>query len=193
LITFSILEGQGGELLIFDFGISLRGNNMSTTKTKICSASPFFSKESIHKILKDVELTLRNGVLTSGPFVDDFERRFAEYVGAKYAIAVNSGTSALEIALRHFNLKGKEVIVPTNTFVATPNSVLFAGGKPVFADMREDTLCIDPEDIKEKISQRTMGIIIVHIAGLICPQIDEIAKLCKDHGLFLLEDAAHAH
>jgi len=159
----------------------------------IRSASPFFDEESIRMILKDVELALRSGHLTDGPNVKDFEERFAEYVRVKHAIAVNSGTSALEIALRHFELKGREVIVPTNTFVATPNSVLFAGGKPAFADIREDTLCIDPEDVERKISSKTAGIIVVHIAGLICPQMDELTELCEDRGLFLLEDAAHAH
>jgi len=161
--------------------------------TKIRSAFPFFDEESIRKILRDIELTLKSGILTDGPHVKEFERKFAEYVGVKHAIAVSSGTSALEIALRYFELKGREVIVPTNTFVATPNAVLFAGGRPVFADMREDTLCIDPEDVKQKISLKTAGIIVVHVAGLICPQIDEIRKLCKDHCLFLIEDSAHAH
>lgn len=160
---------------------------------KISSAFPFFDKESVQDILKDIELMLRSGVLTDGQHVEDFERKFAEYVKVKHAVAVNSGTSALEISLRHFKLKGREVIVPTNTFVATPNSVLFAGGKPVFADIREDTLCIDPEDVKRKITSQTAGIIVVHIAGLICPQINELSDLCRDHGLFLLEDAAHAH
>jgi len=160
---------------------------------KVSSAFPFFDKESVQNILKDIELMLKSGVLTDGPHVEDFERKFAEYVKVKHAVAVNSGTSALEISLRHFKLKGQEVIVPTNTFVATPNSVLFAGGKPIFADIREDTLCIDPEDVKRKISSQTAGIIVVHIAGLICPQINELSELCRDNGLFLLEDAAHAH
>lgn len=111
----------------------------------------------------------------------------------KHAVAVNSGTSALEIALRHYKLRGREVIVPTNTFVATPNSVIFAGGKPVFSDIRGDTLCIDPEDVEKKISSRTAGIIVVHVAGLVCPQIGELRKFCEDNDLFLLEDAAHAH
>jgi len=136
---------------------------------------------------------LRSGVLTDGPNVKAFEEEFANYVGAKHAIAVNSGTSALEIALRYYKLKGREVIVPTNTFVATPNSVIFAGGKPVFADIREDTLCIDPEDVEKKISSKTAGIIVVHIAGLPCPQIRALHELCEDNDLFLLEDAAHAH
>jgi dTDP-4-amino-4,6-dideoxygalactose transaminase len=123
----------------------------------------------------------------------EFERKFAEYIQTKFAVAVNSGTSNLEIALRYFGVKNSEVIVPTNTFIATANSVLFAGGKPVFADMREDTLCVDPVDVERRISSKTAGVIVVHIAGLVCPQIQELSKLCKDHGLFLIEDCAHAH
>lgn len=160
---------------------------------RVSSAFPYFDEPSLKAILKDVEATLRSGVLTDGPNVKAFEEEFANYVGVKHAVAVNSGTSALEIALRHYKLRGREVIVPTNTFVATPNSVIFAGGKPVFADIREDTLCIDPEDVRKKISSRAAGIIVVHIAGLVCPQIRMLRELCRDHDLFLLEDAAHAH
>jgi len=169
---------------------------MSTSEERtriIRSASPFFDEESIQGILHDVELMLKSGVLTDGPYVKNFEHKFAEYVGVQYALAVNSGTSALEIALRFFSLKESEVIVPTNTFVATPNSVLLAGGKPVFADIREDTLCVDLEDVKERVSERTVGVVVVHIAGLVCPQIGGLREVCEDHGLFLLEDAAHAH
>jgi len=165
----------------------------NTRIRRISSSSPFFDKKSLQSILQDIESTLKTGVLTDGKHVKDFERKFAEYVGVKHALAVNSGTSALEIVLRYHNLKGQEVIVPTNTFVATPNSVLFAGGKPVFADIREDTLCIDPEDVESKISSRTAGVIVVHIAGLICPQIKALTELCEDKKLFLIEDAAHAH
>lgn len=160
---------------------------------KIKSAFPFFDDESIRKILLDIELTLRNGVLTVGPHVKDFETKFATYTKAKHAVAFNSGTSNLEMALRYFGAENHEVIVPTNTFIATPNSVLFAGGKPVFADILEDTLCIDPAEVEKKITPKTGGVIVVHIAGLVCPQIDELSKLCEDHGLFLLEDCAHAH
>jgi len=162
-------------------------------KTMIKSAFPFFDERSIDEILAEMASTLKNGVLTDGPHVKEFESRFADYVKVKHAIAVSSATAALEIALRHFELKGREVIIPTNTFVATPNSVIFAGGKPVFADIREDTLCIDPDDVQKKLSSRTAGVIVVHLAGLICPQMDELIRLCKEHDLFLLEDAAHAH
>lgn len=163
-------------------------------QTKISSARPFFDEESIRKILRDIDSTLRSGWLTgeNGPNVKDFEKMFAEYVRTRYAVAVSNGTSALEIPLRYFEVKGREVIVPTNTFVATPNAVLFAGGTPVFADIREDTLCIDLEDVERKVTPKTAGLIVVHVAGLVCPQIDELAKLCRDHKLFLMEDVAHA-
>jgi dTDP-4-amino-4,6-dideoxygalactose transaminase len=157
------------------------------------SVVPFFDEESIQGILKDTETVLRSGILTDGPYVAAFEDQFAQYCQAKYAVAVNSGTAALEVPLRHYGVKDKEVIVPTNTFVATPNSVIFAGGKPVFADIRTDTLCIDPEDAERRITDKTAGIIVVHIAGLPCPQMPQLRKLCQDRGLFLLEDAAHAH
>jgi dTDP-4-amino-4,6-dideoxygalactose transaminase len=77
--------------------------------------------------------------------------------------------------------------------VATPNTVLFAGGKPVFSDIREDSLCIDPKDVRRKITKNTAGIVVVHIAGLVCPQMKELLEICEDRDLFLLEDAAHAH
>jgi len=162
-------------------------------RTRVLSASPFFGEEPVREILRDIEIALNSGVLTDGSHVVDLERDFANYVKVGHGVAVSSGTAALEIALRYFQVQGLEVIVPTNTFVATPNSVLFAGGKPVFADICEDTLCVDPEDVKRKVSSRTAGVIVVHVAGLICPQMRELLELCEDHRMFLLEDCAHAH
>lgn len=159
----------------------------------IFSSLPYFPEESVNSILEDIKLVLKSGKLTDGPYTQEFERKFAEYVKVKNAVAVNSGTAALDVALRFFKLAGREVIVPTNTFVSTPHTVIFAGGKPVFADMKEDTLCIDPADIRKKLSPKTAGVIVVHIAGLVCPEMDEIKELCDEKGLFLLEDAAHAH
>ena len=159
----------------------------------IYGSFPFFPEDSLNDILNEIKLVLESGRLTDGPYAQEFERKFAEYNKIKYAVAVNSGTAALDVALRYFKLACREVIVPTNTFVSTPNTVLFAGGKPVFADMKEDTLCIDVDDIRKKLSPRTAGIVVVHIAGLVCPEINEIKELCDEKGLFLLEDAAHAH
>ncbi len=161
--------------------------------TKVSAASPSFDDQSINSILKEVKTSLTSGVLIDGPNTLKFEQEFAKYVNVKHAVAVNSGTSALEILLRIYGIEGKEVIIPTNTFVATPTAVLFSGGKPVFADIREDTLCLDPLDLKRKINSKTAGVILVHLAGLIPPQIKEIKQICKDNNLFLIEDAAHAH
>jgi dTDP-4-amino-4,6-dideoxygalactose transaminase len=159
----------------------------------LLSAQPYFPEDSLQTILGEVEACLRSGMLTGGPYLESFERAFAQYNNVKHAVGVNAGTSSLEVTLRHFGVKDKEVIVPTNTFISTPNSVIFAGGKPVLADMRGDTLCIDPEDVKRKLTPKTAGVIVVHIAGLVCPQIGEIKQFCDDNGLFLLEDASHAH
>lgn len=136
---------------------------------------------------------LNSGQLTDGPFSEEFERKFAAYTKAKYAVAVSSGSAALDVALRHYRLAGKEVIVPTNTFVSTPNGVVFAGGIPVFADMDPQTLCIDLEDVKRRVTSKTAGVIVVHIAGLICPQLLELREFCREQELFLIEDSAHAH
>jgi dTDP-4-amino-4,6-dideoxygalactose transaminase len=157
------------------------------------SAKPFFKEEDISNILSDVNNVLKSGRLILGPYTQKFEDLFKEYIGVKYAITVNSCTTALEIALQYFNVKNCEVIVPTNTFIATPNSVIFAGGKPVFADIKYETLCIDPDNVLEKITSKTKGIIVVHIAGLLCPQMKELKEICEDYNLFLIEDAAHAH
>ena len=159
----------------------------------ISGSSPYISEESLNDMLTDLRLMFKSGRLTDGPYAQEFEKKFAEYNNVKYAVSVNSGTAALDVALRHFRLRGREVIVPTNTFVSTPNSVLFAGGKPVFADMNEDSLGIDVDDVKRKASSKTAGVIVVHIAGLVCPQINELKQFCDEKNLFLLEDCAHAH
>ncbi len=160
---------------------------------RVFSASPFFDEESIGLILREIRLTLKSGVLTDGPQVQEFERQFAGYVHTKYAVAVSSGTAALEIMLRLLNHENREVIVPTNTFVATPTSVLLSGGRPVFADMNAETLCIDVDEVAKKVTSKTAGLIVVHVAGLICPEMNELRRFCQDNKLFLIEDAAHAH
>ena len=161
-------------------------------KMKIPAAKIYFPEEDRKELLKQIDEILESGQLTLGKYTREFEERFAEYVGTKYAIAVNSGTSALEIPLRALDVKGHSVIVPTNTFFATPASVIHAGGRVIFADVTED-LCIDPESVKEKIGEDTRGVIIVHIGGIVAPRIKAIQEMCEDHNLFLIEDAAHAH
>lgn len=166
---------------------------MAAIKMNVPSARPFFNEEDIGDILNDIKYSLRTGILTLGPKVKELEELFAEYIGVKYAIAVNSGTSALEIALRYFDVRDKEVIVPTNSFIASANAVFFAGGRPVLADIKRETLCINPDDVLKKITPKTKGVIVVHLAGLVCPQMKDLQEICEDNNLFLIEDAAHAH
>ena len=155
---------------------------MNIPAAKIC-----FPEEDRGEILEKIGEVLETGQLTLGKYGRELEEKFAEYVGTKYAIAVNSGTSALEISLRALDVKGHSAVVPTNTFFATPVSVIHAGGKVIFADVTEN-LCIDPESVKENIRENTKGIIVVHIGGIVPPQIKAIQEICKDHNLFLKEN-----
>ena len=155
------------------------------------NTKPYIPQEDINPLLKDIQIALETGNLTFG--TDKFEEEFAKYTGTKYAVAVNSGTSAIEAPLRYYNIKGKNVIVPTNTFVASANAVVYAGGTPVMVDMDPNNLCADFNDIKRKVNKNTAGIIIVHSCGYIPPYMFELKKYCKEKGIFLLEDAAHAH
>jgi perosamine synthetase len=155
----------------------------------ILGAYPFFDDESIESIATEIKTMLRSGRLTDGPYAEAFEKKFAEYNQIKHAVAVSSGSSALDVALAYYKLEGAEVIVPTNTFISDPNAVLLAGGKLVFADMNPDTLGIDVEDVKRKVTKKTKGVIVVHIAGLVCPQIHELKEFCSEKELFCLKTA----
>jgi dTDP-4-amino-4,6-dideoxygalactose transaminase len=157
-------------------------------------AKPFFAQKDIDELKGHFEKILTSGMLTLGEYTKELELKFASLVGIKHAVAVNSGTSALEIALRSHDLReGDEVILPTNTFGATCVAVVFAGGRPVITDISRSAMTIDSGIIKGAITSRTKGIIAVHIGGIVCPDIESIVELCDEHGLFLIEDAAHAH
>lgn len=131
---------------------------------------------------------LKSGWLTHGPYNEKFEEKFAEFIGVKEAIAMNSCTSALEIALKANDIKG-EVIIPSFTFVATANAVVNTGGTPVFCDVDFDTRNVTVETIKQVLTDKTQAVIIVHFAGQPC-QIDAIAQFCKENNLLLIEDSA---
>jgi perosamine synthetase len=143
--------------------------------------------------IEAVNRIIKNGMhWTSGPHSKEFEKRIAEYIGTKYAVVFNSGTSALHAALMANNIKqGDEVIVPSFTFVATANASLFVGARPVFADIESKTLGLDPEDVKEKITRRTKAIVPVHYGGSPC-LIRELKEIAEDYGLVLIEDAAES-
>lgn len=136
---------------------------------------------------------LKSGMLAQGKVVNEFEAAFAKYNGVKNAIAVTNGTISLDIALKSLDIKqGDEVIVPDFTFISTANAVLFQGAKPVFADVDERTFNINPEDVVEKITDKTKAIIGVHLFGHPF-EVKPIQDICEDHNLLLIEDSAQAH
>ena len=156
-------------------------------------ARPTIPEDDVQRLLEDFAAILRSGQLTQGEYLSRFEKAFAAYVGVRHAVAMSSGTAPLEVAMRSFGVSDREVIVPTNTFIATANAVLLAGGVPVFCDIAARSLWSGLEQIEPLVTSRTRGIIAVHIAGQICPDIDAIRRFCELRGLFVLEDAAHAH
>lgn len=142
--------------------------------------------------IKEVVKVLKSNFLTQGPKVLEFEKALAKYCKAKYAVALNSGTSALHLAYKAAGLKkGDEAITSPNTFVATTNMLLEAGARPVFCDIRDDTYNIDESKIEKKITKKTKAIIPVHFAGHAC-EMSVISRIAKKHGLIVIEDACQA-
>lgn len=140
-----------------------------------------------------VSSVLRSGMIAQGPKVVEFEEAFAEYTGVEHAIAVNSGTAALHVALLANGVgQGDEVITSSFSFIATGNSILATGATPVFADIRPDTFNIDPEAILEKITPKTKAIMPVHLYGQ-SADMQAIMKIAEDHNLAVIEDACQAH
>ena len=135
---------------------------------------------------------LKSDYLTTGPKIAEFEKMVAGYVGAKYAVAISNGTSALHAACFAAGIKpGDEVITTPLTFAASANCVLYCGGTPVFADVDPKTYNIDPADIETKITSNTKAIIAVHLVGQPC-DMDAIHEIARKHNLFVIEDGAHA-
>ncbi|MCU0849117.1 MAG: DegT/DnrJ/EryC1/StrS aminotransferase family protein [Spirochaetes bacterium] len=131
-------------------------------------------------------------ISSKGKFLAEFEKRFAEYTGIKYATAVSNGTVALHLALVALGIgRSDEVIVPTLTYIASVNSISYTGAEPVFADSLMDTWQIDPEDVKRKITPRTKAIMAVHLYGHPC-DMDPLVDITKSNDLFLVEDCAEA-
>lgn len=153
-------------------------------------ARPLFPGKT--ELLQDIATVLETGRLMNGPFAAKFEEKVAEYLGVGQAISVNSCTTALQIVLSYLGVEGGEVILPTNTFIATANAVLFARGKPVLADIKEGTYFLDPAALAGLISAKTRAVIAVHLAGYVPPEIEAIQEICQERGIPLIEDCAHA-
>jgi len=151
-------------------------------------AKPIFTEETVQEISE----VLKSGILCQGQKTRLFEEEFKRKVGAEYAYAVSSGTAALHIAYLSLIKPGDEVIVPDFTFIATASTVVFSGGKPVFADIDEETLTINPDDVLEKITTKTKVIVPVHLFGN-AADMAALNEIAEDHGLYLVNDAAQAH
>lgn len=161
--------------------------------TSVPAARIVTSTEDRAEILRLIEASLVSGSLTLGPNTQELEAAFSKRHGVDHAVAVSSGTSALEIILRSLDVAGREVIVPANTFFATAAAVIHAGGRPRLADISASTLALSTETVEAAWSDATAGVVLVHIGGLVTPEADAIAALCRRRGVFLVEDAAHAH
>ena len=153
---------------------------------------PFCVPDISDAEVQAVSDTVRSGWWAKGPRTIEFEKRFAEYVGAKYCVGVNSCTAALHLALMTQGIgPGDEVITTPLTFASSANTILHVGATPVFADIDPETGLIDPREIEKKITDKTRAVVPVHYSGL-AADIGEIGRLCDRYGLFLSEDAAHA-
>ncbi len=159
---------------------------------KVRLAPPLFTPADIRSICKSIASVLQSGWLTSGPLVEELERRFKTVAGTKYAVALSSGTAALHTVTASLNLKGgDEVVVPANTFASTANAAIYVGAKPVLADCDLDTFNVTAQSVDRCISERTKAVIVTHVAGNPC-EMEPIISLCRKRGITLAEDAAHA-
>ena len=167
--------------------------NTTAEVQKVPAAKIQFLPEDRAWIAARIQEVLSTGQLTLGKYGKEFEQKFAGLCGVRHAIAVNSGTSALEIILRALDVDGKDVMVPTNTFFATAAAVVHAGGNPILADMEPESLALDPADVERKLTPRAVGIVAVHIGGIVSRQMPALVDLAARKGMWLVEDAAHAH
>ncbi len=157
---------------------------------RIPVAEPVIGEEELKKV---VEAVKSGWVSSKGKFIEEFEKGFAKYCGVNHGVATSNGTAALHLALAALGIgKGDEVIMPTLTFVATANAVIYCNAKPVFVDSHPDYWCMDPEQIEEKITKNTKAIIPVHLYGHPC-DMDWIMDIAEDHELYVIEDCAEAH
>ena len=150
----------------------------------------YWDDEDIEAVTRVIE---RGSYWATGPEIKKFEEMVAEYVGRKYAVAFNSGTSALHSILLAYGIReGDEVIVPSFTFISTANAPLFVGAKPIFAEIEEETYGLDPEDVKERITKKTKVIMPIHYGGGPCGNIKELKEIAEDNKALLIEDAAES-
>lgn len=159
------------------------------SEIKVPIAKPIIGDEEIENVVE----VLKSGMIAQGPKVEEFEKKFAQWVGAKYGIAVNSGTAALHVALLSCGIgEGDEVITTPFTFIASGNAIVYTGAKPVFADIDLKTYTINPDSIEGLITENTKAILPVQLYGQ-SADMEKINEIAKRHDLIVIEDAAQAH
>lgn len=152
-----------------------------------------FEKEDTKKLHDYWDEIIKNQQWSEGKFTEEFEEKWAEY-NRLHSVAYSSWSGAALAVSEYFNVNGKVVLCPSNTFMATPLSVIKAGGKVEFVDCNKEDLCLSFEDLKIKIEKyNPVAVWVVHIGGHVAFQIEEITALCKEKGIILLEDCAHSH
>lgn len=159
----------------------------------VAAAGIDFRPEDRQWIADRIQEVLASGQLTLGDHGRQFEEAFAARCGVAHGVAVSSGTAALEISLRAHGVEGRDVLVPANTFFATAAAVVHAGGRPVLMDTDPESFGTAPEEIERRITPNTVGVVVVHIGGIVSGRMPEIQALLEARGLWLVEDAAHAH
>jgi perosamine synthetase len=152
-----------------------------------------FTPEDRAWITARIDEVLASGQLTLGKYGRELEERFAASCGVAHGVAVNSGTSALEIILRAVDVAGRDVLVPANTFFATAAAVVHAGGRPVLMDTDAESFGTSPEEIQRRLTPNTACVVVVHIGGIVSRRMPEIQALLDAKGIALVEDAAHGH
>jgi perosamine synthetase len=148
---------------------------------------PCYGEEELEALREPFE----TGWIGLGPKTREFEQKFAEYIGVPHAVGVNSATAALHLALKLAGVEGAEVITTPMTFISTNHAILYNGGIPVFADIEPDTLNIDANDVRRKVTDRTRAIVVVHYGGHAC-DMEAILEIAREHNLKVIEDCAHA-
>ncbi len=158
-------------------------------RKKIPLIRPLIAEQEVEAAAR----VLRSRMLAQGAITADFERKFAHYVGVNEAVALSSGTAALDVAVKSAGIKqGDEVITTAFSFIASANAILYQGARPIFADIKQNTFNIDPEDLQAKITNKTKAVLAVHLFGQPF-DVAAIREICADHDLLLIEDCAQAH
>jgi len=156
---------------------------------KIPLFKSYWEEDDVDSVAKVIR---RGSYWAAGPEIEKFENKISNFLGTSYCVSFNSGTSALHSVLLAHGITSGEVIVPSFTFIATPNSVLLSGAKPIFAEIESETYGLDIEDVKKRINKKTRAVIPIHYGGLACKDIKAIKEITEDYNILLIEDAAES-